>query len=153
MVLFKLIFYRWARLMRLAHQQGIKNMKKIKVQDLELGQMAFGNPVGEYVCPEYVDGLIAYLFEEIKRIYWNNNQEEWEETGLKFGDVEYRNYYWGEDEKEAAKPNFKFKEVELRWYKHFGRSMTINVSKTPSQWVKWFQECLKEIRKQEKSVL
>jgi hypothetical protein len=128
------------------------NNKKIIVKDVELGQMMFGNPVGEYECPEYVEALLAYLFEEMSRVYWNKNQKEFDEDGNddpEFKGIEVRPYYWGENDKEAGKPNFKYKRVEFRWYKHRGRSMTVNVSMGEAGWVKWFDDCLKCIRKNE----
>ena len=128
--------------------------KIITAKNLELGQMVFGNPVGKFECPEYVEAMVNQIFEEISRIYWNNNQKEWErheDPNLK--GIEYRSYYWGEDEKEASKPNFSYGGVQLRWYKYFGRSMTLNVSKTPDEWVSWFNDCMEHIRKQDKSLL
>jgi hypothetical protein len=126
--------------------------KKLQVKDVELGQLMFGNPVGEYVCSDYVEALLAYIFEEIGRIYWNIHQEEFDMDGHddpKWKGMRIRPYYWGEDSKEASKPNFSFKGVEFRWYKHRGRSMTVNVSITEKQWVKWFDICLEFIRKHE----
>jgi hypothetical protein len=117
---------------------------------IELGQIEFGNPMGEYDCPEYVEALIAYIFKVIERIYWNNNQVEWNRfEDPEFEGIEYRNYYWGDNEEEKSKPNFAYKDVELRWYKWFGRGMSLNVSKTPVEWVEWFDDCLEHIRKQE----
>src|SRR3990167_2372596 len=117
--------------------------KKITGMDLEMGQMVFGNPVGEFTCPEYIEALIAYIFEEIDRVYWNKNQKKWnKDENPKVKGIEFRPYYWGERNKEAIKPNFKYKEVEVRWYKHFGRSVTLNVSKTEKEWIKWFEDCL-----------
>ena len=124
--------------------------KKITAKNIELGQMVFGNPVGEYECPEFIESMINYLFDEIERVCWNKNQKSWEELeDPKFKGIKIRPYYWGDDEREMAKPNFTFKEVELRWYKHRGRSMTLNVSKDLQGWVNWFDECLKCIRKNE----
>lgn len=124
--------------------------KKITYQNIELGQMMFGNPVGAFECSEYVEAMIEFLFAEIERVYWNKHQKNWErQEDPKFKGIEYRNYYWGEDEKEASKPNFSYGGVELRWYKHFGRSMTLNVSKNEKEWRTWFENCLDHIRKEE----
>lgn len=129
---------------------GKKN-KKVTGMSLELGQMMFGNPVGEYECPDYIEALLAYIFEEISRVYWNINQKEFDEDGHtdpNFKGMEVNPYYWGDNEKEAVKPNFKWKGVEFRWYKHRGRSMTVNVSMLPNEWVRWSDDCLTFIRKQ-----
>lgn len=128
--------------------------KRIIATSLELGQMVFGNPVGEYECPEYVEALFGYIFEEIERVYWNKNQKEWvkyEDPGFK--GLEIRGYYWGDNKRESGKPNFRWNGVELRWYKYFGRSMTVNVSMTEKQWVEWFNDCLGYIRKNENEYL
>ncbi len=125
---------------------------KLKMKDLELGQIFMGNAVGEYVCPEYVEAMIAYIFEEIDRIYWNNYQTEWDRhDDPKLKGIEFRPYCWGEDEKEKSQCNFAFKGVELRWYKNFGRGMTLNKDMTSDEWIEWFDECLKHIRKQDKA--
>jgi len=124
--------------------------KKITYQDIELGQMAFGNPVGQFKCPEYVEAMVAYILNEIERIYWNKNQKEWDRNeDPKIKGIEYCPYYWGENKKEASELNFSFGEVGLRWYKYFGRSMTLNVSKNEKEWRVWFDACLDHIRKQE----
>jgi hypothetical protein len=112
----------------------------------ELGQMFFGNPSGDYELPGHAHAMLAYIVKEIKRVYWNNNQEQWDEENPGLGGIEYRRYYWGDDELESAKPNFKFKDVEVRWYKHFGRGMSTNVQKSPDEWVRWFNECLELVR-------
>ena len=82
-------------------------------QEPELGQIAFGNPTGDYGTEEWQDALLDYLLEEIDRIYWNNNQEEWNRRDPEFSGVEFRPYYWGDNEKEASKPNFKIKGHKL----------------------------------------
>ncbi len=125
---------------------------RTKIKDLELGQIMYGNPVGEYVCKEEVAALLNYIFEELERVYWNIHQKEFQEhygTGMK--KLVVRSYYWGEDEEGKAKPNFSFNGVEFRWYKHRGRSMTINVEISKVKWVKWFKKCLAYIGSFEKS--
>lgn len=126
--------------------------KKITASDLELGQLAFGNPVSEYKCPEFVDALLSYIFEEIERVYWNKNQKSWDQLGDPgIPGIKYREYYWGTNKKEAIKPNFEYDKIEVRWYKHSQRGTTLNVSMTEKQWVKWFDNCLDVIRKQDKT--
>lgn len=63
---------------------------------LELGQMVFGNPWGEYECPHWVDALVRELLREIERVFWNKNQREWDRCeDPKIPGVEFRPYYWG----------------------------------------------------------
>lgn len=64
----------------------------------EVGQMLFGNPTSEYEVSDFVEALIAYIFGEVERVYWNTQQKQWdrgEELTL-WPFLEYRPYYWGE---------------------------------------------------------
>jgi len=120
---------------------------KLTFDDIELGQMAFGNSVGEYSCPEFVTALLTHLLNEIGMAFWNKNQEEWDTNDdPEIPGIVFNPYYWGDDPQEAGKPNFKFEDVEIRWYKHPGRSMTVNKSLTEKQWRVWFDKCLKRIQ-------
>ncbi len=212
-----------------------------KLAEPELGQALFGNPTGQYDCSDFVEALVASLFEEIDRVYWNIHQKAWDRLeSPDFPYITYKTYSWGEcdcgwdeisfDEphedtcyqslvdKELVEqhrfrrdkdgyiqepkdtirkkyckqlklpypdgcavhctchhekhlqewfikyrkgvnghavnceieiPNFSYKGVELRWYKYFGRSMTLNVSKTERQWKDWYDDCMKTIRQQD----
>lgn len=114
----------------------------------ELGQIAFGNPTGDYGTPEFVDALIDYLLNEIERVYWNKYQQEWNrEDDPMLKGVIFNSYYWGDDEKEANKPNLAFKGLkqEIRCYKHFGRGQLSSLEYTEKEWRVWFDEALKII--------
>lgn len=119
----------------------------------ELGQMLHGNPTGNYGTTEWVNALISALLVEIERVYWNNNQKEWEaseDPGL--NGVVFRPYYWGDDPHEAELPNLKFifSDQEIRWYKHPGRGMSCTLLWTPEEWIEWFNLGLQAIRLNEK---
>jgi hypothetical protein len=110
---------------------------------MELGQMIFGNPTGNFGTQNYQDALVLSLLEEIERVFWNRYQEEWNRyDDPKLVGVEFRPYYWGDNEEEAAKPNLKFatSPQEIRWYKHPGRSMSVTIDWTPDEWVKWYED-------------
>lgn len=63
----------------------------------ELGQAAFGNPTGEYDCPEYVDAFVAALINEIHRVFWNREQRKWDEyEDPKIPGIEFRPYSWSD---------------------------------------------------------
>mgnify|MGYP001558513855 CR=1 FL=1 len=63
----------------------------------EVGQSLFGNPWGEYEASVQVEAFLDYILAEIKRVYWNVNQQEWDEyEAPKILGIEYRPYYWGE---------------------------------------------------------
>jgi hypothetical protein len=116
----------------------------------ELGQLCFGNPTGEFECPEFVEALIEFILRELERVYWNKHQKEFNVyEPLKMCKVEYRPYYWGDNKRLKTKPNLNFKGIEIRWYKHVGRGMTINKKLTEKQWVDWLNQALKEIRKKD----
>lgn len=121
----------------------------------ELGQIMFGNPSGEFEMKDFETALTDYLFEEIERIYWNTNQDEWDRhEDPKMKDIEFRPYYWGEDKKEMSLPNFKIKgsPQEIRWYKHIGRSQTSAIKWNEKEWRKWFDDALIIIRKNDKNI-
>lgn len=110
---------------------------------LELGQMAFGNPPGDYLCPHWVDALVEEILTQMGRVYWNRNQKQWDRyTDPKIPGVEYRPYYWGDDEAEAALPNLKHGNIEVRWYKHPGRGTTLNVEADPNRIIDWFNSAI-----------
>ena len=117
----------------------------------ELGQIAFGNPTGDFGTEEWQDALLDYLLEEIDRIYWNKNQRKWNRQDPEFKGVIFNPYYWGEDEKEASKPNFKIKgmSLEIRWYKYPGRGQSVNAEFSKEEWLEWFNKALEVIRKNE----
>lgn len=121
---------------------------------MEIGQMIFGNPVGAYETDDVVDALLHFIMDEFRRVYQNVNQKDWYNdptlVTATFPELEVRPYYWGDDETEAAKPNLAYGEVEVRWYKHFGRSMTVNVDWNILEWVDWFEEVLAYIRAADK---
>ena len=122
--------------------------------NLELGQMAFGNPTGDYGTPEFVDALVDYLLNEIERVYWNKYQQEWNrEDDPMLKGVIYNSYYWGDDEKEANKPNLAFQGLkqEIRCYKHFGRGQSSSLKYTEKSWRGWFDKAVGIINQNERS--
>ena len=125
-------------------------MGKARYYEPELGQACFGNPWGEYEATEPVQSFLMYILDEIARVFWNNQQQEWDRhEDPNIPGIEFRGYYWGGDEEEAAKPNFKLlsmPEVELRWYKYPGRGLTVNRYRSLEEWALWFEECLAVIR-------
>ena len=96
-------------------------MKLATFEDMELGNMLFGNSRGEYqVEPreDYQDVFCDFLkaidcdFEG-----WNHRISGNKTETSKFI---VRPYYWGENEEESALPNFVYKPtgLEIRWYKY-----------------------------------
>ena len=121
----------------------------------ELGQIVFGNPTGEYGTDDYVDALIDALLNEIERVYWNENQEEWNRADdPKMKGVDFRPYCWNEESEEAEKPNLKFdfSPQEIRWYKYPRRGQNCTIEWDEKEWREWFDEGMKVIRKNEKDL-
>jgi hypothetical protein len=120
----------------------------------EMGQMCFGNKWEDYEIPEYANALLQHLIEEMKRVYWNNKQELFNECQYtKINKVVYRPYYWGEDSRAKQKPNFYIlgDKVQVFWYKHPGRGMSVNRKMSMKGWIDWFNRVLKRLWKADKS--
>lgn len=129
---------------------------KLKKYRPELGQMCFGCPSSEFECPEFIEAGLRYLSDEIERIEWNIQQEEYESPVANNGaeyktDIfEIRAYYWGEDKKLSMLPNFKYNDFEVRWYKHLGRGMSMNKEIDANTYFKIIDKCLKNVRKKDR---
>ena len=95
-------------------------MKKAALEDMELGNLMFGNSYGEYAVEPRKDYQHAF-FEFLDANGWdghairNNGEYDFENDVFII-----RAYYWGEDETMAELPNFVFKPLglEIRWYKY-----------------------------------
>lgn len=119
------------------------------MKELELGQVLFGNPIGEFIMPDYASALMDYLLNEIDRVFRNKEQREWDwREDPKFQGITFNPYCWNyEDNEQQLEPNFKINnsEQEIRWYKYPGRGQTCTINMTPNQWVDWFNNALKII--------
>lgn len=127
----------------------------------ELGQILHGSAIEHHEVPEYVQALVWHILSEFERCYWNSMQEE---SGLLAGgsynrpgspsktyimdDFELCSYWWGDedDEVQMARPNLAFQDVRITWYKYPGRGMSVNVEKTPAEWVAWFDAALARVQ-------
>ena len=80
----------------------------------------------EYPMPNAAEALFQGLLVVISRLFWNREQEEWDQIqdpgipGLLWSP-----YDWHDDTPEAAAPHFVFRDapahlhgMEIRWYKH-----------------------------------
>lgn len=105
--------------------------------ELELGNLLWNesNANQQYNCPRWVVALLADIGGEISRVYWNENQKQWDSAFQNTGNeyigrcFEVRAYSWGEEEQPW---NFKCGDVEVSWYKHLYRNPTINIDPASS---------------------
>ena len=96
-------------------------MKKATIEDMEIGNILFGNSRGTYKIDRqggYEDIFAEFLtsnnFDSYG--YKKDNKERTFENDVFI----IRPYYWGDDEEEAQLPNFVHKatNLEINWYKY-----------------------------------
>lgn len=121
-------------------------MNKADIENMELGNLLFGNSRGEYhIEPreEYQDAFADFLFAN-----------GFDGYGFKDGKREFENnkfiirtYYWGEDEKIAALPNFVYKPtgLEISWYKYPMRDAYSNQDIDIESFKKMLQNCAESL--------
>ena len=100
--------------------------------------------------PDYVQAAFSLIDEELARVMWNINQEEFDSpfsnTGEQFkNDVfEVEAYSW--DDEYDQKYNFKWKDYKVRWYKHCKRDPQANREISADECATMLNECLESIR-------
>ena len=128
--------------------------------NLELGQMAFGAPVGERHMPRFAEVLFRDIWLELERVYENarsrrDNADEppWSDYGAvdpEIPGITIHSYWWGDDDApERCRPNFSACGVDIWWYKYSFRSMTCSVLDGPRDadaWVAWHTRVLAIIK-------
>lgn len=126
-------------------------MKPATYDDMELGNLMFGNSRGLYhVEPrmDYQDAFCDFLYKN----GWDGHAIRGD--GLN-ADYEYENdtfivraYYWGEDEDIAALPNFVYKPtgLEISWYKYPMRDAYSNQDVSLEQFVEILADCERSMK-------
>jgi len=110
----------------------------------ELGQMIFGCPYATYEPGPLGEAALRYVLHEIKRVYGNREQMDWDEhTDPGIPGIVFRPYYWGDDETQQTLPNFESAEVEIRWYKNPWRGVSVAKDMQPTDWDAWLRETLR----------
>lgn len=101
--------------------------------------------------PNYVQAAFSKIDEQLSRVMWNINQEEYSSpfsnTGERFkNDVfEVEAYSW--DDEYNQEYNFKWNDYKVRWYKHCLRDPQSNREMTPDECAQMLDECLESIYK------
>ena len=96
-------------------------MKKASIEDMEMGNILFGNSRGEYAVEprgDYQEAFCDFLFRNGFDGY--GVHEFRKERDFENDTFIIRPYYWGEDEEIAQLPNFVYKPtgLEIKWYKY-----------------------------------
>lgn len=130
---------------------------QIKKIEPRLGQGIVGRPFKEFEVPEWLMAFLEYIREEIKRVEWNNRQEEFDPfehvrgrpyQSYKTDKFEVRGYNWS-PENPTADTNFKWRDLEISWYKDLGREMSMNKEISLGEGAEMLRECLEDIRKRQ----
>lgn len=99
---------------------------------------------------------LGFISEELDRIMWNKNQEEYNSPFQNYGNVEgYKNdtfevhaYDWSDEPKYDF--NFKYKNIEISWYKYYTRGLFTEADLTPEIISKMLTDCIESLRRDEK---
>jgi hypothetical protein len=125
-------------------------MREATIQDMELGNLIFGNSRGKYVVEprmKYQDAFYEFL-EALKLDGYGyptdrNREMADERTNTSFENDTFliRPYYWGEEEEIQDLPNFVYKpdNITIDWYKYPMRDAYCNQNIS----IKRFKEILK----------
>lgn len=134
------------------HNWDLEDEEDIEVLDLTDNEEEYNSHWID--LPNYVQAAFRLIDEELYRVMWNINQEEFESpfdnTGNSFkNDVfEVEAYSW--DDEYDQKYNFKWRDYEVRWYKHSRRDPQENREISPEECSKMLEECLKSIREMDR---
>lgn len=125
-------------------------MHKATPEDLELGNLMFGNSRGLYsVEPRsvyqnmFVDFLIRNGFDGY------GYHDPYDDPAYENDTFVLRPYYWGEDEEVAELPNFIYKPIGLfiSWYKYPMRDAYSNMDVSPEAFRQILKECERSMRR------
>jgi hypothetical protein len=120
----------------------------------ELGQMIFGQPHKEHKVSNLVDAVLCRIRDELDRVMWNVNQEQYASpfgnTGNSFkcDEFEVCAYSWGDEEQPF---NFKWRGIEISWYKYLGRGMSANTAISAITADEMLEHCLRAVSEWEHS--
>ena len=136
----------------------MKHYTKMKPEDIELGNLLFGNARGEYHLDDrerWSKMFWNYFQDDFDyHMYYEPEQEDREHTTERGGyenDVFKTNpYYWGEDEDIMEEPNFLYKPtgLEIQWYKYPLRDTFFNQDISFEEGEKVFKHCAESMKSQ-----
>lgn len=119
-------------------------MEKATLENIELGNLLFGNSRGAYaVVPreDYQELFVDFLEKNGFDMYGHRNDQQ--EDRFENEVFIVRPYYWGEDEEIAALPNFVYKptDLEIKWYKYPMRDAYCNQDVSAEDFGAILQKC------------
>lgn len=127
-------------------------MNKATIENMELGNLMFGNSRGEYAVKprgDYQDAFFAFL-----------DANGWDGHAIRVDDLVddpyvfendvfiVRAYYWGDDETIAELPNFVYKPtgLEISWYKYPMRDAYSNQDISLDAFVEILAKCERSMK-------
>jgi len=117
----------------------------------ELGQMMFGQPFQEETASNLLIAALQMIREEVARVEWNKRQEQYDpfERSQMYANPVFavEGYSWDEDYEQPW--NFKYKDIEVSWYKHLGRSTSVNRIITPDEINTMLNDCIAHMNAEE----
>ena len=118
-------------------------MKKATVDDLELGNLCFGNSRGNFLIPrdEFQDPFYKEFLDIIKLDPYDRCSTDV---------FEMRPYYWGDDEEILKLPNFVYKpeNITISWYKYPMRDSYCNQDITLEKFREILKACVESYFKE-----
>ena len=126
-------------------RDNIKEIMELlyRVDDMELGNMIYGNSRGKYSLNIYRDELqdifVRWLADNNFDEYgadMSKGQRSTDRYGKYENDVfSIQPYYWGDEEEICSRPNFIYKpeDIQISWYKYPMRDAYSNVQLTPQK--------------------
>jgi hypothetical protein len=118
------------------------------MENLELGQLLFGQPFQKNDMSNIVEAALNLIGERLDLVMWNINQKEYnspfQNTGNKFDSEVFSVHAYSWDD-EIQPWNFKYGDFEVSWYKCLGRGSSMNKNISPQEVADMLDACLKYI--------
>lgn len=122
-------------------------MKEATINDIELGNLLFGNSRGKYAVErdEWQEPFVDFLHRNGFDMY--GYYERGSERCFENNVFVVRPYYWGEDEEIAVLPNFEFKPTgfTISWYKYPMRNAFASHNISTREFIRILKECEKSM--------
>ena len=123
-------------------------MKKATINDIELGNLLFGNSRGKYAVDrdEWQDPFCDFLHRNGFDMY--GYYERGSERCFENNVFVVRPYYWGHAEEIADLPNFEYKPTgfTISWYKYPLRDAYASHNISTKEFMRILKECEKSMK-------